>query len=177
MNAEYEALRAEMLAWQNRRFVILTASISLVTGILGLDGVTEATSKLDWALVSSLLLFLLGSAEALTWYAGQANAKAAAYIIVFHEADAAGWETRLKSLKDRGLNRFSLNRMVVLIYAGLGVLSLLIPLTVRGYQGIDGAHLWEVGLSGIWFGFGLSLLLRRLPREHYERLWREIDDA
>ena len=44
MTAEYEALRAEMLAWQNRRFTILTASLALVTGILGLDSATGAES-------------------------------------------------------------------------------------------------------------------------------------
>lgn len=174
MKEEYEALRAEMLAWQNRRFIVVTASISLVVGILGLEGVTEATSRVDWELVSSLLIFLLGSAEALTWYGGQAPAKIAAYIIVYHEAQAPGWETRLKNLKGERLDRFSLNRMLTLIYAGLGILSLLIPWAARKEPIFDFVHLWHLVPTFCWFVFGLYLLVLPLPRERFEHLWNKM---
>lgn len=174
MKTEFEALRAEMLAWQNRRFLILALSISLVTGILGLDGVSDLTSRLEWTLVVSLLFYLLGTAEALTWYAGLANAKAAAYLIVFHEANPAGWESRLKELTDSGLNRISLNVMVALIYAGLGVLSLVIPIGLREVEVADGLYIWALAFSGAWFLFGLYLLLRPLPKDYYEKLWGNI---
>ena len=174
MSEEYNALRAEMLAWQNRRFMILTASVSLVTGILGIDGVTDAGSDLGWGLVSSLLWFFLGSAAALTWYAGRANAKIAAYFIVFHEVESEGWETRLKKLKADGLDRFNLNRMVLLIYVGLGVLSFLIPWSVRGYQCPSAWHAVVLVVSGVWLGFSLWLLLLPLPRGLYEQKWRDL---
>ena len=85
MNTEYESLRQEIHAWQNRRFIILTASITLVSAVLGLDAVQKTTVSVEWPLITSLLWFFLGSTTALTWYAGRANAKIAAYLIVFHE--------------------------------------------------------------------------------------------
>ena len=177
MTAEYEALRAEMLAWQNRRFTILTASIALVTGILGLDSVTGAASGIHWAVVTSLLFFLLGAAAALIWHAGQANAKAAAYIIVFHESESEGWESRLKRLKDRGFNRLNLNRMMVLIFLGLGMIAFFIPTAVRKDWSVGDHHSQLVGVSGIWFVFGMILLLSSSGRDHYVRSWKNLDKA
>ncbi len=177
MNEEYKTLRAETLAWQNRRFTVLATSVSLVTGILGFDGVTKGESILDWGLVSALLLFFLGSSAALTWYASRSNAKIAAYIIVFHQADSKGWETRLKTLKEGGDDRFNLNRMVVLIYAGLGTLSILMPWAVRGYKSTSDLALVVLTLSGVWFFFSLYLLLRPPSTKYFEEKWKDIGHA
>ena len=130
MAAEYESLRQEILAWQNRRFMILTASITLVSAILGLDAVQEINVEVEWPVITSLLWFFLGSTTALTWYGGRANAKIAAYLLVFHEKEG-GWESRLKDLKISKLDWFNLNRMVFLIYVGLGILSLVIPWSIQ----------------------------------------------
>jgi len=173
VSKEFDALRGEMLAWQNRRFTVLTASTSLVTGILGLDGVMKGDAVLDWGLVSGLLWFFLGSSAVLTWYAGRANAKIAAYLIVFHEADSDGWETRLKLMKDQGLDWFNLNRVVLLIYVGLGILSFVVPWAVRGHQVATGWHIIVLVVTGGWFSFGLGLLLLPGPRQRYEERWRK----
>ena len=77
MNEEYESLRQEILAWQNRRFTILAASITIVSAILGFGAVQKTTASIEWPLITSLLWFFLGSTTALTWYAGNANAKIA----------------------------------------------------------------------------------------------------
>src|SRR5947208_2340161 len=106
MSNEYETLRAEILKWQDRRFDLLKISIGLITGLLGLKLVVEYPSKGDiWPLVSSVLLLYLSGANLLTWYAGVANSKLAAYIKVFHESDVGSapayrWESRLQRLKD-----------------------------------------------------------------------------
>jgi len=171
MKEEYSALRSELMAWQSRRFTILATSISLVTGILGLDGVLKGESILDWGLVTSVLWFFLGAGAAVTWYAGRANAKIAAYIIVFHEGDGAGWESRLKDLKEQRLDWFNLNRMVLLIYAGLGVLSYLVPWAVRGYGGVSGWVAIVLALCAAWFLFGLYLLFSPSSRDYYVEQW------
>lgn len=174
MTEEYEALRAEMLEWQNRRFTILTVTITLVVGILGLEGVLTGESTLGWWLVASLLWFFLGSSAALTWYAGRANAKAAAYIIVFYEAKSSGWETRLDVLKKSKLDWFSLNRMVVLIYFGLAVLSFLVPWTVRESQCVIDWQAYVLVVSGAWITGNLLLLLRDKPKVFYIQSFRDI---
>lgn len=75
MAAEYESLRQEILAWQNRRFMILTASITLVSAILGLDAVQEINVEVEWPVITSLLWFFLGSTTALTWYGEEQTQK------------------------------------------------------------------------------------------------------
>ena len=176
MDAEYNALRAEMLAWQSRRFVILTTCATIVVGILGLDSTSTATDTIEGALISSLLLFVLGSAELLIWYAGIADAKLAAYLVVFHEAKTSGWETRLNTLSERRRNRLTLNMMIVLIYAGLGLLAIVLPFAVRDATMPAGKYLAIMGLCGAWFLFGLYLLTRPIAREHYINLWRSLQD-
>lgn len=162
-----------MLAWQNRRFTILATSITLVTGILGLYGIAQETSSIAWVLVSSLLWFFLGSCAALSWYAGRANAKIAAYIIVFHETESKGWETRLKDFNDKGLDWFSLNRMILSIYVGLGVLSFLVPSTIQDYQFVCDWKAWVLFGCGTWFVFSLFLLMSRPDKQSYEKQWRD----
>ena len=91
---ELEALRNEILAWQERRFTVLTGSISLVAVLLGF---VLSDTKNAWTRQQALtLLFVvLGSASLVTWYAGRASAVRGAYISVFHEFgdNRARWES------------------------------------------------------------------------------------
>ncbi|HKJ67319.1 MAG TPA: hypothetical protein VKA68_05140 [bacterium] len=174
MEQEYESLRQEIRAWQNRRFTTLAASITIVSGILGLDVVQESTFSGSWPILTSLLWFFLGSTIALIWYAGRANAKIAAYLIVFHEKNAGGWESRLTELKASGLDWFSLNRMVFLIFVSLGILSFVIPWSVRGLQEIPNWHTLLLLITGIWFCFGLMLLMWGYSREKYIDKWIDV---
>ena len=173
MKAEYESLRQEILLWQNRRFTVLTASITLVSAILGFDAVQKTEDLVDWPLITSLLWFFLGSTTALTWYAGRANSKIGAYLIVFHEKKD-GWETRLKELKKSRFDWFNLNRMVFLIYLGLGILSLFIPWTIHHSQMIANWHKILLFLTGAWFCFDLILLMWGYPRQSYKEKWIDV---
>ena len=61
MNREYEALRSEMLKWQDRRFDLLKLSISVVTGLLGFKLIVEkfdasSSGGTLWPLISAVLL-------------------------------------------------------------------------------------------------------------------------
>jgi len=176
MDAEYESLRQEIQAWQNRRFTILAASITLVSAVLGLDVVQKTTVSVQWPLVTSLLWFFLGSTTTLTWYAGRANAKIAAYLIVFHEKENFGWESRLKKLKESGLDWFNLNRMIFLIFFGLGILSLVIPWSIRCSQLIAKWHILLLVSVGAWFIFSLILLIWGYPRQNYKEKWIDVNN-
>jgi len=177
MNGEFDALRAEMLAWQNRRFTTLATSIALVTGILGLDGVIGSQSTIDWTFVSALLLFFLGSAANLTWYAGQGNAKMAAYLIVFHEADFRGWETRLIHFNNLGSKLFTLNRMVLVIYAILGVLSFILPGAMREFQSLSCRQGIVLVISVAWVVVSLLSLAFIPDKNEYVGKWEIVRDA
>ncbi len=131
MPDEYESLRAEVLQWQNRRFQLVGASITLVTGVLGL-GLKELAN--GWSVISSLLLLVLTCAVFLSWYAGVTNTKIAMYLMVFHEqsggpeSQGSGWESRLYRLKNQQRkDPLALNDALVFIYFSLGVVSFFIP--------------------------------------------------
>lgn len=131
MQDEYESLRAEVLQWQNRRFQLVGASITLVTGVLGLGSNAMASG---WSVISSLLLLVLTCAVFLSWYAGIANTKIAMYLMVFHEqsggpeSQSSGWESRLYRLKNqRRKDPLALNDALVFIYFSLGAVSFFIP--------------------------------------------------
>ncbi len=119
-------------------------------------------------------MVFLGSTTALTWYAGRSNAKIAAYLIVFHEK-YFGWESRLKELKMSPFDWFNLNRMVFLIYFGLGVLSFIIPWTIRCNQIIETWHKVLLFVIGAWFVFDLILLVWGYPRQSYKEKWILIE--
>lgn len=169
--AEYAALRAEMLSWQNRRFSILATAITLTIGVLGLDGVLKGESTVSWGLITSIMWFFLGSVASLSWYASRANAKLAAYISVFHEDQSNGWESRLLDIKNKGLDRLNLNIMMLSIYLGLGIFSFVVPLTIREFKPLDKAELYFLILSGVWYLFFIALLTVKPPRNQYIKQW------
>lgn len=177
MNTEYESLRKEIIAWQERRFTILAGSVALVTGILGLKVIGESKPFENWAWASALLLVILASACALTWYAGRASAKIAAYLIVFHESqpDPLGaWETRLQVLKDSRRDCWNLNRLIILVYLGLALLAVLAPLlSHREYHLVPLDYVTLVVAGGL-FALAMVLLVLKSPKEHYKKLWEDL---
>jgi hypothetical protein len=122
---EYPAVRAEILQWQNYRFLTLAASGAVVSAFLTIvfasvsrdsSSGTNTTTEIfgDWAVLapSSLLLFL-GCAVALTLYAGRGNAKMGTYLMVFYQQRGAvsarlkrgvGWESRHNDFKGKFKN-------------------------------------------------------------------------
>ena len=116
---ELESLRNEILAWQERRFTVLTGSITLVAVLLGF---VLSDTKNAWTRQQALtLLFVvLGCASLMTWYAGRASAMRGAYLSVFHESTAkqANWETAGGefSRRHRFSGKITLNMIVSFIY-------------------------------------------------------------
>jgi len=185
MNDEYKALRDEIIKWQDRRFDVLQFSISLVTALLGLKLVVDNPSINEvWPLISIVLLLYLCTANLLTWYAGDANARLAAYLQVFHETPAAAasgfrWETRLQKFTDnKKANKLNVNTYIAGIYGVLGSASVVIP----GFPA-------EYSLSGNWISVFLPVLFilflttvvllarSSYPREVYKTRWEDIQNG
>ncbi len=174
MSSEYESLREEILAWQNRRFMILTASITFVSAILGLDAVQKNTAVVEWSLITSLLWLFLSSMAVLTWYAGRANAKIATYLRVFHEENG-GWESRLAPMSESAW--FNLNIMVLLVYGGLGIFSLVIPCSIRYsvvIENHENQHFKLLLFSGVCFLVALIRLGWGNPSKKYIEKWEVV---
>ena len=179
MNTEYESLKEEIKAWQHRRFTLLSGSVALVIGILGLKMVGESKPTENWTWPSALLLALLAAACALTWYAMRSNAKIAAYLVVFHESPPNphfAWESRLDALKKTGRDWWNLNLFMICIYLGLALLAVLAPwLSHQEY------HLGYLDYVALTVGGGLflvTLLLLGLPspKQHFIKLWTQLKE-
>jgi type IV secretory pathway TrbD component len=177
MKEEYASLRQEISEWQNRRFLLVGTSITLVTGILGIGlGVLKDL----WIIASSLLLMFLTCAIILSWYAGRANAKISAYLVVFHSTTGSddkmsGWESRLIRLKKKPkVDFFTLNHVLVAIYTTLGIMSVLIPWLVAGKPTTSLEQIPILVTALLFVG---SLILQwkfSYPRDGYVKHWMDV---
>jgi hypothetical protein len=185
MSVELQSLRAEMLKWQDRRFDLLKHSTGVVTGLLGFKLIAEQSGVVvsaasAWPLISAVLLLYLSAANLLTWYAGIANSKLASYIKVFHEDshtenNAPRWESRLASLKRKGLDPQSLNLWITVVYFVLGLVSVALPLTSAGFATPDKLWLAILLISSVPFLATLVLVAwYSYPRQRYEAHWLQL---
>jgi len=184
MKEEYTTLRQEILYWQNFRFLLLAASIALLSGILGL-GFKNADSGDLWVLSSALLLLFLACAMGLSWYAGRGNAKIGAYLTVFFESAAEqhhGWEDRQESFlkhldpRHRVLDRWRLSQWLGVIYFLLGSVVVVLPWFVGKQPWPPTESHWlHLGFPGAAFLTALILLCCfSSPRQTYIRCWEAV---
>ena len=177
MSAEFQAVRSEMLKWQDRRFDLLKHSTGVVTGLLGFKLIVEKSGLADttapvWPLISAILLLYLSAANLLTWYAGVANAKLGMYLKVFHDDQ---WESRLALLKEKGLDPQHLNRWIVVVYLVLGLVSVILPLASSGFTAPHCLSLVTLLACSIPFVLTLALVhWCSSPRKLYEDRWSQL---
>jgi hypothetical protein len=182
MSEEYQALRAEILKWQDRRFDLIKISISVVTGLLGLKfifdnpGVPGSSGTL-WPLISSTLLLYLAAANLLIWYAGVSNSILAAYVKVFHEENestSVHWETRFSKLK----KRHNVNHWIAVLHSALAIICVVLPYAAA--RGFVPPSPWLLGLvagsAAVFLATMLVVMFFSYPREHYETNWRKLRD-
>jgi hypothetical protein len=97
---EFEALRDEVVAWQERRFTVLTGAVTLVCVLLGFI-LSDAKNSWTRQQALTILFAVLGCASLVTWYAGRASTTRGAYLAVFYEQKAGPvhWETAIRELE------------------------------------------------------------------------------
>ena len=162
---EYASLRTEIFYWQNFRFVLLAASITLLSGIIGF-GVKNPDQSQLWVNSSCMLLLFLTAAVILSWYAGRGNAKIGAYLIVFYEDPVEknpqqyqGWEDRQgrflenMNLPQRAFDWLKLSHLLGAIYLLLGTISVVLPWFAGKQPWPPTQHHW------IWIGGPAALFL------------------
>jgi hypothetical protein len=194
MREEYESIREEILQWQEYRFLVLGAATALIAGVLAfeLKDISE-----HWVGISAMLVCFVALAEMLSWYAGDDNAKAAAYLVVYYEEAAAepgkgqGWETRrslakkLEVFPQHGLV-MTLNLWLVVVYFLLGAVSVLLPFNAAE-KGVTPVLLLEhftlehftleqfmLGVFALVWVYGLILLALPSRADKYLAAWRKV---
>jgi hypothetical protein len=186
MSEEYQALRAEILKWQDRRFDLVKISISVVTSLLGLKLIVDKLETPDpngdlWPLISSILLLYLAAANLIAWYASVSNSILAAYIKVFHEegeSTTLRWETRLQKLRGKGYSRHNMNHWIAVLQSVLAIICIVFPYAAASFAS---PSLWLLGLivisSAAFLTSLILVVLFSYPREKYEKSWRELRDG
>jgi hypothetical protein len=111
MKGEYESLRAEILNWQNFRFILVGVATAFVSALIGFEPKQGAEG--DPRLRLSLIIFALAGAAALSCYAGWGNAKIGVYLQVFHEPSDENipWGGRVDTKSSRARNGTSSHLM------------------------------------------------------------------
>lgn len=171
MDKEYDFLRKEILEGQNRRFTIISGTTAIVTAFIG--WVVNNPTQWTWTLSSALLLLIISSANYLTWFFGQSNARIGTYLEVFHESiiEDIGWEGRNRRF---GIKMLNLNTGIALIYLGLGTLSIIMPFTVCT-KVFTLMELIFFCIILVIYSFTLILLFfKSYPRAEYLNIWRKV---
>ena len=174
---EYVSLRNEILLWQNRRFLMLSATIVIITAIFGLNKGTG--NSIPAHLISAILLLFLSGACLLTAYCGRSSAILGAFIQVFYENKNPDlkWE-RMNSKFPRKWYEMNLNAMIAIIYLIFGVSSIYIPFYMYG-SGNDVYEYFKnrivIIFAAIFFGTFIHLLKSQYFREDYVSIWEAVE--
>jgi hypothetical protein len=151
---EYLGLRAEIIDWQNRRY--LTAALG-VTGFVFF--MREIVQRDETTLVATMLCILFSAFLAAGWafvvYARSANVLLSEYIRVFHEAQSSGmrYEKRLKKMDELRPGGGPVDKIIYYLFLCL----LLISVVGVWYQAIaDVKPNWYAGIMGISAPTGAS---------------------
>jgi hypothetical protein len=191
IDAEYQSLRAEIVGWQNFRFVLVGAATAFAAAIMAFT----ATSNTNPRLSLSLIVFGLSGAAALSAYAGRSNAKIGSYLQRFYEPRISasseyslGWEGRIRKFEsDSLMSRFiSLDRLLAITYAVLGIVSSLTltgveflkrhSLVITDSKSTDGS---EVILDIAWLFLivAVGVLAYGPPRQSYLKRWDTVKET
>ncbi|ADP78929.1 hypothetical protein [Pseudofrankia inefficax] len=173
---QYEALRAEIIAWQSNRTTVAMQIATAEATILGL--VTSLAKNFLWTALTSTILVLLAASIIYTYYGAEKSSRIGAYIKVFLEDDRGDWES-IRGEFPQG--RFSnLNAMLANIYLALGVAALVVPLASANERGQPWYGWSMVGASGAMYVAALVLLYvasygrRDGFEQHFVRIKAEI---
>ena len=187
---EYESLRQEIMYWQQRRFLILSASIVVVTAVFSLSKGEQ--SVVPASIVSTILLSFLSVMCFVTAYCGNSCSKIGSYLQVFHEESAGdlNWETAnykfsciSKDSKETGSEKFSnfnLNSNLSAIYLVLGFASLVVPYHLFKSSTNYISHVAEPGtsISLVIFIIGLIYLYRsQSVKIKFISKWKDVRDS
>jgi Mg2+ and Co2+ transporter CorA len=159
---EYDSLKTEILAWQNRRVTVMTSSLTFVGAALGVsvNFAPKGTDQFQWATLSSVLLFVLSCSMLFCTYAADASSRIGAYLQVFH-SDAGRWEeirgNALKSTLAKRAN--NLNGVLSVSFLTLGFATCVVAssLAAGGAFSMNGQT--ATGRFAFWFSVGLFLLV------------------
>ncbi len=170
---EYERLGQEILKWQDRRFTVLSGTVTLVVGFVAY-ALQHPTS---WAVreAVTLVFMLLALASAFSWYAGIGNSRVGAYLDVYH---GSSWESVLRGLSGQGkwVSRremlFALNKLIALVYLVLAVGSWF--LLSRRLIGRSIAPDWLLGGATILLSLCLLAQFFDSPRAEYVERIQDI---
>jgi multidrug transporter EmrE-like cation transporter len=116
---DYGFLTEQIRDWQERRFTILTGTVTLAVAIVSF---VLSQKDIKWARSDalSLLLLLLMCASLLTWYSGWSNQTMGTFLQVFEsDVSRSTWQSANAELKRMSLvqRSISLNRLFAFIYA------------------------------------------------------------
>jgi hypothetical protein len=179
-NPSYDHLRREILVWQERRFTIVSGSISVLFAIF--TYVVAHPARWTWTAALSVEFLVVTSACMLSWYAGWGNTIAGAFIAAGSDNPSQReWEAHLGILKkQRRVNRWitmnSVLATIHLLFLGASA-TMLSRVCEKSPKYADVATTLVLGtLCGVAIAFNVVPKLQ-YSRELYKRLFQEIDRA
>ncbi len=174
---DLELLHNQIIAWQERRFTVVTGAITLVAVLCGfiLSDVKRSWTREQ---ASSLILLVLTCASIFAWYAGWQNAIIGAFLRAIREPDGAkfGWETGAAMLNAKHpiAGFVSLNKIIGLTFAltAIGTISIFY---LHSPKQEGSAAKWVFYSTSSMFT--LAILLLTFPQiliPNYDVVWRGI---
>jgi hypothetical protein len=166
---EYNGLRDEILHWQSLRYTVLGANITVVTVIL--SWIISRPADWNWDIASIILLVVLSAGSYMIMLFDRFEAKIGTYIGVFYE-NGTGWETRVIEF-DKHIKLNSLRYALGLMYFGLGMMSILIPLKICA-ESLSFITFVLFLLTSIVFITILICMVFVNAKKRYVKMWKEL---
>jgi hypothetical protein len=165
---EFNALRDEILKWQEKRFEVLTAACLGLGAAVG--GAVAQKQTWDWSLASSAVHVILALAAHMTCTCGYFTTMGGAYMEVFLNSQ---WEARNRAFRKK-TSVPQLNRAIALIYFALAVTANIICYTLCARNPPSQLTiLWAVTAIALVVSL-IRLAFRSYPRDKLVNYWKEI---
>jgi hypothetical protein len=165
---EFNALRNEILNWQEKRFEIIRAACLGLGAVVG--GAVAQKQTWDWSLASSAVHVILALAAHMTCTCGYYTTMGGAYIEVFLNGN---WEARNRAFRKK-TSVPQLNRAIALIYFSLAVTANIICYTLCARNPPSQLTiLWAITAIAMVVSL-IRLAFRSYPRDKLVNYWKEI---
>lgn len=166
---EYGALRDEIMRWQERRFIVIGATIPLASAVAGI--IATKPTACSWATASALLLAFLAASMCLLRQFARFNSVIGSYLEVFH---ANPWERRMREFRKGSSRYLELNTFIAVLFlllAGLWTL-ILFAICTKPPRILEIVTLCVVVLAYAYCNWLLAF--RSYPRLASFKLWQQI---
>jgi uncharacterized membrane protein YdbT with pleckstrin-like domain len=166
----YEHLREELLQWQNRRYLVFSSTIVVITALIG--WIVTSNNEWNFYVASILPLLIIIGSSLLTRNSSIYTVKIGTYFRVFLNNE---WEVA-QCLFNKRAKLMSNNKLFALFYLSISILTNIIFYLETAFVNnwfyiLIFVFVWLLTLVSLYY-----LYYKSYPRKDFMKLWKEVKE-